>query len=287
MLVMLCFSRASASTFAGLVQGLLEEFSGDLVELFPSEVDLQETEGGVRYDPGGLLRTQLLLGVLSGSEQQLHRIVVVGNFVDALPAFAGELLGEPARDRFVPVVASEEDIPLEAHVLDPCIVRPCHGDVECSAAEVVHEHRLPLKPLPGGRVVVRRGHRFRDEVVHLEAGQLSCLLCRRPGVGSEVRRAGDHDVGHFAVDLHGGVLDELPQDVCRDFLWRERFGAVTLVGLLASHELLRPCDRLVGACAEFLLGGVAHEDVVGVLEMHHRGRGQLALAVRSTELKLT
>ena len=112
-------------------------------------------------------RAQLDLGLLGRLVEPLQRLRVLPQ-VDAVLLL--ELLGQVVDDPPVEVVPAQVGVARRGPHLDHAVPDVEDADVERSAAEVEHQHRLVL-PLvhPVGQ---RRGSRLVDDPQDLEAGDL-------------------------------------------------------------------------------------------------------------------
>ena len=273
---------------AGVLERLLErdpaaldEVGGHLLELGAAErlVEVQRAVGSGgderQVDLRLLHLAELDLGLLGSLLEALggHPI---GRQVDAVGGL--ELLDEEVDDPLVPVVAAELGVAVGRLDLEHAVTDLQHGDVERSAAEVEHEHRLVLGFLVEA---VGEGCRRRlvDDPQHFEPGDLAGLLGRRALVVVEVRRDGDDGLGDGVAEVALGVALELLEDARRDLLGGVAL-AVDVVGLpVLAHVALDRAEGAIGVGDRLALGHLADEHLAGLGEGDDGRGGARALGV--------
>ena len=155
---------------------------------------------------------QLGLGLLGRLVEPLERLRIIAQ-IDSVVGL--EVVGQPIDDAAVEVVATEVGVACGGPHFDHTVADVEHTDIEGAAAEVEHEDGLGVGLVePVGQ---RRCGRLVDDAQHVDAGDLACVLGCLPLRIVEVRRHGDHRFGHLLADELRGVVDELADDLRRDF----------------------------------------------------------------------
>ena len=217
---------------------------------------------------------QLDLGLLGGLLEPLRGHLVLRQ-VD--PVGVLEALDEVLDDALVPVVAAQVRVARSRLDLEDTVAEIQQRHIEGSAAEVEDKDGLVLtglvEPVGEGR---RSG--LVDDPQHFETGNLPSLLGGLALRVVEVGGDGDDDLGHLVGEIGLGIGLELLQDARRDLLGRVALG-VDGVLVVRAHLALDRADRAIGVGDRLALCDLADEDLAGLGERHHRGRGSGTLGV--------
>ena len=248
-----------------------------------------------QVDVGLHHRGELHLRLLRRFLQTLQRHPVLAQ-IDAVALL--ELRGNPLDDALIEVVAAEVRVAVGGLDLDDALADLENRDVERAAAEVVDGDRLVLLLVePVGQ---RRRGRLVDDAHDLEAGNLARLLGRLALRVVEVRRHGDHGLGHrlteillrrllqllqnhpgdfrrgvlLVADLHAHVAVRRRRDRVRHHLH-----LLVHLGVAPAHEALDREDGVLGVGDGLALRHLADEPFTALGERHDRRRQPAALGV--------
>ena len=251
---------------------------------------------------GLLVRRQLDLGFLSRLFQALHG-QGIRTHVDAL--LLAELVGDEVDDALVEVFAAQEGIAVGGQHFE--LVLAVHfrdlddGDVEGAAAQVIHGDlaiTLDLVHAIGER---RRGGLV-DDALHVETGDLACVLGGLALGIVEIGRHGDNRFGHRLAEIVFGGLLHLHEHARGDLRRRHLLAAhihpgIAVVGAhdgirhhadvflhhvileLAADEALDGVEGVARVGDRLTLGGLAHRHFVVLGEGHDGRGGTVAFAV--------
>ncbi len=269
--------------------GFLHQVRGDLGEGFGGKRQvhlLAALQHGV--DLGFRLGGQQFLGFARLHHQQAR--VLVGQGRELF------LLGDPAQQAMVEVVAAQGRIAAGGQHFEHALGQLQDGDIEGAAAEVVHGiHALRIMVEAVGD---RRRGRLVQQAQHVDAGQLGRILGGLALGVVEVRRHRDHRADQLVAQGVFGLLAQGGEDFRRHFdralhaghgLQLHHAGRVEkIVGQVfgvgdifqaAAHEAL---DRDDGVLRVAHLGGHGLVADVGMAVgqvAHHRGQQRPALFV--------
>ena len=184
--------------------GALEKVLGHLLELRAGKAllevlrarrvrgDEREVDLGVR--DGGKLDLRLF----GGLAEALEGHAVLGK-VDA--GIILELVDEPVHDASVPVVATQVGVAVRGLNLENAVAELEYGDIEGTAAQVVHGDGLFLLGVLIETEGERRGGRLVDDALDLEAGDLSGILGRLALRVVEIRGDGNDRLGNLFAEI--------------------------------------------------------------------------------------
>ena len=227
-------------------------------------------------------RRELLLGLLGGVAQALHRDLVLGQVDAGAVLHDGEQVVD---DALVPVVATELVVAGGGLDLDGgeavlgVLADLEERDVEGAATEVEDEDELVLLALVEA-VGQRGGGGLVDDAQHVQARDLAGLLGGLALVVVEVRGDGDHGIRDRLAEVGLRVALELLQDAGADLLGVVLL-AVDVVGApVGAHVALDRADRAVGVGDGLALGDLADEHLTALAERDDRRGGAATLGVR-------
>ena len=256
------------------VLGGHEEVLGHGLELVPGQGVLCAVAVVVQGDRDALGDGQRLLVSLRGDDE----LVLCGEVVPGVHVeLVDELVADVFDDGSVPVLPSEDVVPLGSDDLDVPLADPDYGDVEGPSSQVVDHDGL----VGGVLVPVRDRGRggLVDDLRDLDAAGLAGADGGGPLEVVEV--GGDRDDG--LVDLLAGGLLGIGDEVL------EEHGAQVLGGVVLSVEADRdgsvshvPLESRgidSGSVGLHVLGVLAHENVAVVEEAYHRGGDLLSEGV--------
>jgi hypothetical protein len=131
------------------------------------------------------------------------------------PVFGLEFGNQPLDDALVEIVAAQVGVAVGGLDFDDAFADFENGDIECTAAEVVHGDGFVLLLV---EAVGERGCRgLVDDALDVETGDLACVLGGLALGVVEVGRDGDDRFGDGFAEIGFGGLLELLQDHCGDF----------------------------------------------------------------------
>ena len=243
-----------------------EEVLGHGLELVPREGVLGAVAVVVERDRDALGDGEGLLVPLRGDDE----LVLCGQVVPGVDVvLVDELVADVLDDGRVPVLPSEDVVPLGSDDLDVALADPDDGHVERPSPEVVDHDRLV-----GGVLVSvgdRGGRRLVDDLRDLDAAGLAGADGGGP---LEVVEVGGHRDDRLVDLLAGGLLGVGDQMF-------EKHSAQVLGGVVLAVEAHGygsvphvPLERGgvdASAVGLHVLGVLAHQNVTVVEEAYHRG----------------
>ena len=181
-------------------------------------------------------------------------------FPEVNPLVLLEFRNQPLDDLLVNVVAAQMRVAVGGLHFHDTFADFQRGDVKGSAAQVVHGDGLVLLLIQA--VGQRRRRRLVDDAHHLEARNFARLLGGLPLAVVEIRRNGNHRLGHLFPEkiLRGGL--QLLENHRGDFR-----RAVRLAENLHARVVVRPAHHFVGHALGFFAYFVvmsAHEALDGI-----------------------